>query len=156
MIRIFTTNEPGAIKLTVDGQLTADGLTAVETSIDQAIGQQRPVHLFLRNVSNIDEQGRTLLSRAAAKGVALSASGVYSSYVVAEILQQPPSAAHGQPPAIMPRKWHFAAARDGAQPQRRDETNQPTPRNQAPFQSTDESRRFTSALFSACAEILAA
>ena len=97
MIRIFTTNEPGAIKLTVDGQLTADDLTAVETSIDQAIGQQRPVHLFLRNVSNIDEQGRTLLCRAAAKGVALSASGVYSSYVVAEILQQPPSAAHGQP-----------------------------------------------------------
>ncbi len=92
MIRIFTSDEPGAIKLTVDGQLTADYLAAVETSIDEAIGQLRPVHLFLRNVSNIDEDGRMLLYRAAAKGVALSASGVYSSFVVAEILKQPAKA----------------------------------------------------------------
>src|SRR5271166_1132754 len=103
MIRIFTTNEPGAIKLTVDGQLTADGLTAVETTIEEAIGQQRPVHLFLRNVSNIDEHGRTLLSRAAAKGVALSASGLYSSYVVAEILKQSGTTLGGTRPVMMPR-----------------------------------------------------
>lgn len=95
MIRIFTTNEPRAIQITVDGQLTADYLAAVETSIDEAVGQKRPVHLFLRNVSNIDEEGRTLLCRAAAKGVALSASGVYSSYVVAEILKQPANTISG-------------------------------------------------------------
>ncbi len=102
MIRIFTTNEPRALKLTVDGQLTADYVAAVETSIDQAIGQQRPVHLFLRDVSDIDELGRTLLSRVAAKGVALSASGVYSSYVVAEILKQPASTINSTRPAMMP------------------------------------------------------
>jgi hypothetical protein len=49
------------------------------------MGQGRPVHLFLRDVSHIDEHGRSLLSRLARKGVRLSASGVYSSYIVAEI-----------------------------------------------------------------------
>jgi hypothetical protein len=43
------------------------------------------VHLFLRNVFDIDDIGRSLLSRLAAQGVQLSASGVYSSYVVANI-----------------------------------------------------------------------
>jgi len=103
MIRILTTNEPGAIRLTVDGQLTADYLAAVETSVDEAVGQQRPVHLYLRNVSSIDEQGRTLLWRAAAKGVVLSASGVYSSYVVAEILKHPANTISGLRPATMPK-----------------------------------------------------
>jgi len=89
MIRIFTTNEPSAIMITVDGELTGDYVDAVETSVQQAMGQPRSIHLFLRDVSNIDCQGRSLLARLAAKGVELSASGVYSSYVVAEIRRQP-------------------------------------------------------------------
>ena len=89
MIRIFTTNEPSAITITVDGQLVGDYADAVETCIHQAIGQHEPVRLFLRDVSDIDEHGRRLLSRMAARGVELSASGVYSSYLVAEIRAEP-------------------------------------------------------------------
>lgn len=89
MIRILTANEPKAITITIDGQLVGENVDEVETCIQQTIGQQRPVHLFLRDVSDIDEQGRALLSRAAAKGVELSASGVYSSYVVERIRQEP-------------------------------------------------------------------
>jgi hypothetical protein len=85
MIRILTADEPDTITITVDGQLVDDCVDAVETCSDQAIGQGRPVHLFLRDVSHIDEHGRSLLFRLAGKGVRLSASGVYSSYIVAEI-----------------------------------------------------------------------
>ena len=85
MIRILTAEEPNAITITVDGQLVDDCVATVETCSYQAIGQGRPVHLFLRDVSHIDEHGRSLLSRLAAKGVQLRASGVYSSYIVAEI-----------------------------------------------------------------------
>jgi hypothetical protein len=85
MIRILTTNEATAVKITVDGQLAGDYVKEVETCIDQETKPQKTVHLFLRDVSNIDEQGCALLSRLAAKGVELSASGVYSSYLVAEI-----------------------------------------------------------------------
>ena len=85
MIRILTADEPNAITITVDGQLVDDCVDAVETCSHQAMGQGRPVHLFLRDVSQIDEHGRSLLSRLAGKGVRLSASGVYSSYIVTEI-----------------------------------------------------------------------
>lgn len=84
MIRVFTTDEPSAVTITVDGQLVGDYIAVVETCIHQAIGQRRPVHLFLRDVSHIDELGRTLLCRLATHGVELRASGVYSSYIVAE------------------------------------------------------------------------
>src|SRR5471030_1256969 len=56
----------------------------------------KAVELFLRDVSTIDAQGRTLLRGLARKGVRLRASGVYSSYVVGEI--QSESAAHAAVP----------------------------------------------------------
>jgi len=85
MIRIFTTNQPGGVTITIDGQLVGHNVDAVETCIQQASGQQRPIHLFLRDVSDIDEHGRTLLARLTKSGVRLSALGVYNSYVVAEV-----------------------------------------------------------------------
>jgi len=88
MIRVFTANEPNAITLTIDGQLVGEYVDAVETSTNEAIREKKPVHLFLRNVSHIDKQGRALLSYLAAKGVQLTASGVYSSYIVEEIQRE--------------------------------------------------------------------
>lgn len=88
MIRVLTANGPNAITITVDGQLVRDGVEAVEASSRQAMGEGRPVRLYLRDVSHIDEGGRSLLSRLAGQGVHLSAAGVYSSYVVAEIVRE--------------------------------------------------------------------
>jgi hypothetical protein len=85
MIRIQTADEHDAITVTVDGQLMDDSIDAVETCSYQVIGQGKPVHLFLRDVSHIDARGRFLLSRLAAFGVKLTALGLYSSYIVAEI-----------------------------------------------------------------------
>lgn len=88
MIRVFTADEPRAITITLDGQLVEDCLETVETSSHQALAQGRPVHLYLRDVSHIDERGRSLLYRLASKGVQLSASGIYSAYIVAEISRE--------------------------------------------------------------------
>ena len=96
MIRILTADEPNAITITVDGQLVDDSVDAVEACSYQAMGQGRPVHLFLRDVSHIDEHGRSLLSRLAGKGVRLSASGVYSSYIVTEISKGQPQPSDGR------------------------------------------------------------
>ena len=85
MIRILTATEPRGITITVDGRLDGEYIEAVDTCVKQAVGQGRPVHLFLRDVSSIDEGGRVLLGRLAAEGVQLSATGVYSSYIVSEI-----------------------------------------------------------------------
>ncbi len=88
MIRVFAANEPNSVTLTIDGQLVGEYVEAVKASTHEAIGQKKPVHLFLRNVSHIDEQGRTLLANLAAEGVRLSAAGVYSSYIVEGIRQR--------------------------------------------------------------------
>jgi hypothetical protein len=96
MIWILTADEPNAITITVDGQLVDDCVDAVETCSYQAMGQGKPVHLFLRDVSHIDEHGRSLLSRLAGKGVRLSACGVYSSYIVAEIGKGQPQPSDGR------------------------------------------------------------
>lgn len=88
MIRVLTADGPTAITITVDGQLVKDCLEAVETSSRQAMGEGRPVRLYLRDVSHIDERGRSLLSRLAGQGVHLSAAGVYSSYIVGEIVEE--------------------------------------------------------------------
>jgi hypothetical protein len=97
MIRILATDEPSAVTVTIDGWVTGDYVDAVENSIQQAIGQQKPIHLFLRDVSQIDENGRKLLSRLATKGIQLSASGIYSSYVVAEIQREAAKYGNGAP-----------------------------------------------------------
>ena len=88
MVRIFTTDESKSITITVDGQLVDDCVKAVETCSHEAIDRGRPVHLYLRDVSHIDDRGRSLLSRLASKGVQLRASGVYSSYIVDEITRK--------------------------------------------------------------------
>jgi hypothetical protein len=89
MVRFLTADEPNAITINVDGQLVDDCVDAVESGY-QPMGQGRPVPLFLCDVSHIDEHGRSLMSRLSGKGVRLSASGVYSSYIVAEISKAQP------------------------------------------------------------------
>jgi len=85
MIRVMTATEPELITITVDGELAGKYVDAVESCVRQAIPQRRPIHLFLRDVYSIDESGRALLGRLAAKGVRLRAGGVYPSYIVAKI-----------------------------------------------------------------------
>jgi hypothetical protein len=87
VFRIMTATEPKLITITVDGELAGEYVDAVETCAMQSLAQRKPTHLFLRDVFTIDESGRALLARLAAKGVRLRATGVYCSYIVAQISQ---------------------------------------------------------------------
>ncbi len=82
MIRITQTEEGSRTLVTVDGQLSGDFVTAVETCCKQAESHGKPVHVFLRDVITVDQAGTNLLRRLAAKGVRLLATGVYTSYLV--------------------------------------------------------------------------
>jgi hypothetical protein len=85
MIRIMTADEPEAITITVDGKLSDQSIDPVEGCCMQALSQGKPVRVFLRDVSSIDERGRTMLQRLVAAGIHLSANGIYSAYIVQEI-----------------------------------------------------------------------
>lgn len=68
MIRIQAAYNPGSITIVIDGQLIAEYVAEVEASIRESMEQHKDVHLFLRNVSPIDEMGHALLSRLASPG----------------------------------------------------------------------------------------
>src|SRR5689334_7612386 len=85
MIRVMTADEPASTTITVDGDLSGESVEPVETCCIEAISKGRPVRLYLRDVSAIDERGRSMLRKLVDKGVGLKASGLYSSYVVDDI-----------------------------------------------------------------------
>lgn len=82
MIRVTKTEEHSLTMITIDGQLLGDSIATVETCCNEATSNGRPVHLFLREITAVDQAGQILLSRLAAKGILLAARGVYTSYLV--------------------------------------------------------------------------
>ncbi len=75
MIRIMTADGRGGRTITVDGILSKESVEAVQRCCVEALSKGRPVSLHLRDVSAIDECGRTILRHLAAVGVALTAKG---------------------------------------------------------------------------------
>ncbi len=68
--------------LSIEGELNAECVPVIEDCCSQALASGRPVCLFLRDVSTIDQAGQDLLCRIAAQGVRLEASGVYIAHLV--------------------------------------------------------------------------
>jgi hypothetical protein len=66
--------------LTVSGKISSACIEVLETCCEQAIRDGK-VHLVL-DITSIDEGGRALLRRIAAKGVRMFAKGIYHSYLV--------------------------------------------------------------------------
>ena len=82
MIRVTKTEEQSRTLVTIDGELSGDSLTVVETCCSQAVAKRKPVYLFLRDVTTVDQAGTVLLRRLAATGIRMLASGLYTSYLV--------------------------------------------------------------------------
>jgi hypothetical protein len=68
-------------RLTVSGEISSACVDVLETCCARAIRDGKAVHLVL-DVTAIDESGRALLRRLAAKGVRMFAKGIYHSYLV--------------------------------------------------------------------------
>jgi hypothetical protein len=82
MIRVTKSEEGERTIITIEGQLSADYIEVVEICCRQAATKGKPIDVFLHNGLTIDESGRALLTRLAAAGISLRASGIYTSHVV--------------------------------------------------------------------------
>lgn len=82
MIRVTETEEPSCTKVILDGEISGESIAVVETCCNQARSNGKPVQLFLRHVTAVDQAGQMLLSRLAAEGIRLVANGLYTSYLV--------------------------------------------------------------------------
>ena len=76
------------MRLSLAGEMTAECIALLETYCQQALKDGKTVDLVLRDVTTIDEAGHALLHRLAARGVCLSGSGLYLSYLVDTIRQR--------------------------------------------------------------------
>jgi len=85
MIRVTKTEEPSKTLVTIDGQLSGEAVGLVQACCKEAESDGKPVHLFLRDVTAIDDGGRLLLQRLAGNGVRVSGRGVYTAFVVEEL-----------------------------------------------------------------------
>ena len=103
MIRIMTADEPTHREIIVDGKLSGECVELVETLCNEAIGNGKPVQLYLRDVSTIDESGRALLGRLSTKGISLKADGLYTSYVVDLVMAERTEALPSRVPG---GSWH--------------------------------------------------
>ena len=64
--------------VTVDGQISVDCIQLLEARCHQAMAAAKPVCLVLRDVLIVID----LLKRLAERGVAVTAHGIYTSYIV--------------------------------------------------------------------------
>ena len=55
MIRVTKTKEPSKTVVTIDAQLSGESVGLVETCCKEAESDGKPVHLFLRDVTAIDD-----------------------------------------------------------------------------------------------------
>ncbi len=85
MILVTQTEERSRTLVTIDGQLSGESIAVVETCCSQAETKGKPVELFLRDVTTVDQPGHSLLRRLASRGVRLVGNGVYTSYLVRAI-----------------------------------------------------------------------
>lgn len=81
MIRVSRSDGRDYTLITVDGELAAESIEAVEGCCNEVLSAGNRAYLFLRNVYLIDLPGRALLTRLSAKGVGLLATGIYTEYV---------------------------------------------------------------------------
>ena len=77
MTQVSKEEEGTRTVVTVDGQSSVDCIELVETCCHQAMAAAKPVCLFLRDVPIVD-----LLKRLAERNVAVTAHGIYTSYIV--------------------------------------------------------------------------
>jgi hypothetical protein len=81
MFRVNKAEDGSRTVVNIDGQLSGGHIEVVGTCRDQAVSKGKPVDLFLRDVTTVDQAGRALLRRLAGKGIRLICNGVYTSYL---------------------------------------------------------------------------
>jgi RecB family endonuclease NucS len=85
MFRIIREDHPRHILVTIEGWLTAESVETAETACNAALQTNVPVTVFLKDIVEIDMDGRAFLMRMSMRKARLRAVGVYSRYIVRKL-----------------------------------------------------------------------
>ena len=82
MIRISAREQASRTTITIDGELSGEHIATVENYCREAESNGKPIEVFLRDVTTVDQGGQMLLRRLATAGFRLVAKGIYTSYLI--------------------------------------------------------------------------
>jgi hypothetical protein len=79
MVGLTKTEERSHTVIMIDGQLSGESVTILETCCSQAQSNRQPAHFFLRHETTVDHAGTIVLRRLAVKGTGLEEADRESS-----------------------------------------------------------------------------
>jgi hypothetical protein len=71
----------------IEGELAGEYVPIADACCTEALARGKRLVVFLGDVTTFDAAGRSLLNRLAAHGVLLRGSGVYTSYLLRELMR---------------------------------------------------------------------
>ncbi len=86
MLRLNRADNPKRILITIEGELKGESVKIAESACREALARNVQVTVFIKNVMEIDEEGHTFLKRMATANAHIRATGIYSRYVVRNVL----------------------------------------------------------------------
>jgi hypothetical protein len=86
MLKITTHSESKLDILELEGRLVGPWIEELEKCWRQAISADHEIHVVLKQVAYIDDEGRALLAAMHRAGVKLEATGCMTNAVIAEIV----------------------------------------------------------------------
>jgi len=88
MLRITRTDHRGHILVSIEGHLAGDNVEIAESTCTKVLSMNTPVTVFLKGVTEIDDNGHAFLKRLVMTKARLRALGIYSRYIVRNLLLQ--------------------------------------------------------------------
>jgi hypothetical protein len=82
MFRITRADHPSHTLITIEGRLAGDYVGVAESACGDALSTSIPVTVLLKDVREIDANGRAFLRQLVLKRARLRASGVYLRHIV--------------------------------------------------------------------------
>ncbi len=99
MLHVSHTDSSTHTLITVEGHLAGEGVPLVSQYCLERLADDRPLVLYLKNVTEVDQGGRALLRQLIVRGVRLRASGIYTEHLVEDLKRE-------CEPGIRPRSGH--------------------------------------------------
>lgn len=85
MFRLNSAHKRGGTYLSIEGDLKAEGVGAIESTCLEALADGSHVTVILRNVTEIDADGLAFLRRLVLTSARVQAIGIYSRYILKNI-----------------------------------------------------------------------
>ena len=99
MLHLSHTDSSTQTVITVEGHLEGEYVLLVSQYCLERLANNRLVVLYLKNVTEVDDNGRDLLRQLIVRGVRLRASGIYTEHLVEDLKRE-------SEPGITPKNGH--------------------------------------------------